>query len=98
MIENKNWNKEEAAAIAVAEESREEKWLSKGYMASIFMGDFDLSTVYPYPFQEAEDKDPANTKMRHQRYFSTTPSRAYCTTALKTAPGEAHRTCRGFSV
>ena len=56
MIENKNWNKEEAAAIAVAEESREEKWLSKGYMASIFMGDFDLSTVYPYPFQESEDK------------------------------------------
>ena len=56
MIENKNWNKEEAAAIAVAEESREEKWLSKGYMASIFMGDFDLSTVYPYPFQKTEDQ------------------------------------------
>ena len=56
MIENKNLNKEEAASIAVAESSREESWLSKSYMQSIFMGDFDITMAYPYPFQDVEDK------------------------------------------
>ena len=56
MIENKNWNKEEAASIAVAESSREESWLSKSYMQSIFMGDFDITMAYPFPFQKEDDK------------------------------------------
>ena len=34
MIENVKLEQRRVAAIAVAEESREEKWLSKGYMAS----------------------------------------------------------------
>ena len=56
MIENKNWNKQEAASIAVAESSREETWKSKSYMGSIFMGDFDVSMTFPFPEQETEDK------------------------------------------
>ncbi|MEC7988118.1 MAG: acyl-CoA dehydrogenase family protein [Myxococcota bacterium] len=56
MIENKKWNKEEAASIAVAETSREETWKSKSYMGSIFMGDFDIQMAFPFPEQAAEDK------------------------------------------
>ena len=56
MIENKNRNKEEDKSIAVAEESREADWKSKSFMASIFMGDLDVSMCYPFPDQEAEDK------------------------------------------
>ena len=57
MIENKNRNKEEDKSIAVAEESREADWKSKSFMASIFMGDLDVSMCYPFPDQEAEDKE-----------------------------------------
>ena len=55
MIENKNWNKTEAASIAAVELSRE-SWISKSYMASIFMGDFDTSLALPFPVQTPEDK------------------------------------------
>ncbi len=56
MIENKNRNKEEDKSIAVAEESREADWKSKSFMASIFMGDLDVSMCFPFPEQDAEDK------------------------------------------
>ena len=56
MIENKNRNKNEDASIAVAEESREQTWKSKSYMASIFVGDFDIDMAFPYPEQEESDR------------------------------------------
>ena len=56
MIENKNRNQEEDKSIAVAEESREANWKSKSFMASMFMGDLDVSMCFPFPDQEAEDK------------------------------------------
>jgi len=56
MIENKNRNKEEDKSIAVAEESRESDWKSKSFMASMFMGDLDVSMCYPFPQQEEGDK------------------------------------------
>lgn len=56
MIENKNRNKNEDASIAVAEESREESWKSKSYMASIFVGDFDIDMAFPYPEQDPTDR------------------------------------------
>ena len=56
MIENKNRNKNEDASIAVAEESREQTWKSKSYMASIFVGDFDIDMAFPYPEQEEADR------------------------------------------
>ena len=56
MIENKNRNQEEDKSIAVAEESREASWKSKSFMASMFMGDLDVSMCFPFPDQEAEDK------------------------------------------
>ena len=56
MIENKNRNKEEDKSIAVAEESREADWKSKSFMASIFMGDLDVSMCFPFPEQDAEDR------------------------------------------
>ena len=56
MIENKNRNKNEDASIAVAEESREESWKSKSYMASIFVGDFDIDMAFPYPEQDPSDR------------------------------------------
>ena len=56
MIENKNRNQEEDKSIAVAEESREADWKSKSFMASIFMGDLDVSMCYPFPQQEESDK------------------------------------------
>ena len=56
MIENKNRNKEEDKSIAVAEDSRESDWKSKSFMASMFMGDLDVSMCYPFPEQAPEDK------------------------------------------
>ena len=60
-IENKNRNAEEDASINVAEESRETSWKSKSYMASIFLGDFDISIPdrrgKGYPEQAAADKE-----------------------------------------
>ncbi len=56
MIENKNRSTEEDASIAVAEASRELDWKSKSFMASMFMGDCDLSMCFPFPEQDAEDK------------------------------------------
>ena len=59
-IENKNRTAQEDASINVAEESRELEWKSKSYMASIFLGDFDLSIPMRngkgYPEQEPLDK------------------------------------------
>jgi alkylation response protein AidB-like acyl-CoA dehydrogenase len=60
MIENKNWNKSEAASIAAVELSRE-SWISKSYMASIFMGDFDTSLATPFPLQSPEDRKIGDT-------------------------------------
>ena len=56
MIENKNRNQEEDKSIAVAEESREASWKSKSFMASMFMGDLDVSMCFPFPEQEPSDK------------------------------------------
>jgi len=56
MIENKNRNKAEAASVAVAEDNRELDWKSKSFMASMFMGDFDVSMCFPFPEQPADDK------------------------------------------
>ncbi len=55
MIENKNRNTAEARSIAVAEDSRETDWKSKSFMASIFMGDLDLSLTHPFPEQPEDD-------------------------------------------
>lgn len=56
MIENKNRTQEEAKSIQVAEESRELAWKSKSFMASMFMGDLDLSLAHPFPHQTEEDR------------------------------------------
>lgn len=59
-IENKNRTLEEDASINVAEESRETTWKSKSYMASIFLGDFDMSIPFRngvgFPEQDPADK------------------------------------------
>ncbi len=59
-IENKNRNAEEDASINVAEESRETSWKSKSYMASIFLGDFDITIPdrngKGFPEQDTFDK------------------------------------------
>ena len=59
-IENKNRSAAEDASISVAEESREGSWKSKSYMASFFVGDFDMSIPMRdglgFPEQDAEDK------------------------------------------
>ena len=59
-IENKNRTAEEDASINVAEESRETEWKSKSYMASIFVGDFDIDIPMRngkgYPEQQPDDK------------------------------------------
>ncbi len=56
MIENKNRNAEEDRSIQVAEESRELAWKSKSFMAAMFMGDLDMSIVFPFPLQDPEDR------------------------------------------
>ena len=56
MIENENRTKEENKSIELAEDNREVDWKSKSFMAQLFMGDLDVSMVYPFPNQEAEDK------------------------------------------
>ena len=55
MIENKNRNAEEDRSIQVAEESRELDWKSKSFVASLFMGDLDVSMVAPFPEQGPAD-------------------------------------------
>ena len=56
MIDNKNRNAEEAKSIQVAEESRELDWKSKSFMASMFMGDLDMTLAYPFPDQSEIDR------------------------------------------
>jgi alkylation response protein AidB-like acyl-CoA dehydrogenase len=56
LIDNKNRNAEEAKSIQVAEESRELDWKSKSFMASMFMGDLDMSLAYPFPEQSEIDR------------------------------------------
>lgn len=56
MIENKNRNQEEAKSIQVAEESRELDWKSKSFMASMFMGELDMTLAHPFPMQSADDR------------------------------------------
>lgn len=56
MIDNKNRNAEEAKSIQVAEESRELDWKSKSFMASMFMGDLDMTLAYPFPEQSEIDR------------------------------------------
>ena len=55
-IENKNRSAAEDESLQVAEASRDATWKSKSYMASIFLGDFDINMAYPYPEQEPQDK------------------------------------------
>ena len=55
MIENKNRTAAENASIEVAEASREIEWKSKSFMASLYMGDLDISLAAPFPFQGEED-------------------------------------------
>jgi len=55
MIDNKNRSAEEAKSIQVAEESRELDWKSKSFIASIFMGDLDMSLAHPFPEQDPLD-------------------------------------------
>jgi len=62
MIENKNRNQAEAAAVAVAEDNREMDWKSKSFMASMFMGDFDVSMCFPFPEQDPDDKAIGDAK------------------------------------
>ena len=57
MIDNKNRNAEEAKSIQVAEESRELNWKSKSFMASMFMGDLDMTLAYPFPEQSEIDRN-----------------------------------------
>jgi alkylation response protein AidB-like acyl-CoA dehydrogenase len=57
MIENKNRTQDEAKSIQVAEESRELNWKSKSFMASMFMGELDLSLASPFPLQSKEDRE-----------------------------------------
>jgi len=57
MIENKNRTQDEAKSIQVAEESRELDWKSKSFMASMFMGELDLSLALPFPLQSKEDRE-----------------------------------------
>jgi alkylation response protein AidB-like acyl-CoA dehydrogenase len=52
----KHLSEKEAESLAVAEEGREIHWKSKSFMASLFMGDFDINLAYPYPRQSEEDK------------------------------------------
>lgn len=56
MIENKNRSAEEAKSIEVAEDNREVDWKSKSFIASIFMGDLDMSMCAPFPEQDPEDR------------------------------------------
>jgi alkylation response protein AidB-like acyl-CoA dehydrogenase len=56
LIDNKNRNAEEAKSIQVAEESRELDWKSKSFMASMFMGDLDMTLAYPFPEQSEIDR------------------------------------------
>jgi alkylation response protein AidB-like acyl-CoA dehydrogenase len=56
LIDNKNRNAEEAKSIQVAEESRELDWKSKSFMASMFMGDLDMTLAYPFPDQSEIDR------------------------------------------
>jgi alkylation response protein AidB-like acyl-CoA dehydrogenase len=57
LIDNKNRNAEEAKSIQVAEESRELDWKSKSFMASMFMGDLDMTLAYPFPEQSEIDRN-----------------------------------------
>ena len=56
VIENKQRNEDEQVALEVAEASREQAWKSKSFIASIFLGELDLSLADPFPEQDPEDR------------------------------------------
>ena len=54
-IDTTQLDAEEAKSLDVAEDSRETDWKSKSFMASMFMGDLDMSIAFPYPEQDPKD-------------------------------------------
>jgi alkylation response protein AidB-like acyl-CoA dehydrogenase len=44
------------AALEVTEEARDTEYLNPSFGAQLFMGHFDPSLLYPFPFQSEEDK------------------------------------------
>ncbi len=69
MIENKNRNVEEAKSIEVAEDSRELDWKSKSFMASMFMGELDMSVAHPFPRQDPADKAEGDAVLEKIRAY-----------------------------
>jgi alkylation response protein AidB-like acyl-CoA dehydrogenase len=62
VIENKNRNAQEAVSIEVAEANREMDWKSRSFIASLFMGDLDMSLAFPFPEQDEEDRKRGDAK------------------------------------
>ncbi|MDR0786581.1 MAG: acyl-CoA dehydrogenase family protein [Gemmatimonadota bacterium] len=46
----------EAKSRAVAEDSREEEWTSPSFVQELFLGNFRLDLIHPYPAQSEADK------------------------------------------
>ncbi|OVE74137.1 DNA polymerase II [bacterium B17] len=44
------------AAMEIAEESRQQEWSARSFVAQLFMGNCDMSMIYPFPQQTEEDK------------------------------------------
>lgn len=55
-IDEKRRNRDEIESMEVAEASREHQWEKPSFVAELFMGRFRLSALYPYPYQDPEDK------------------------------------------
>lgn len=55
-IDEKNRSKEEVESLEVAEAAREEHWTQPSFVADLFMGKVQNKALFPYPFQEENDK------------------------------------------
>lgn len=56
VIDTSKMNDEKASSLNLTEEARESVWQHPSFAKSLFMGDFKLDAIFPFPEQSAEDK------------------------------------------
>jgi alkylation response protein AidB-like acyl-CoA dehydrogenase len=69
LIDTKNRHADEIAALEVAEDSREHAWAKPSFMAGLFMGRIDESSLFPFPEQPEADRKTGDALIEKCRKF-----------------------------
>ncbi|MFV0340604.1 MAG: acyl-CoA dehydrogenase family protein [Parachlamydiaceae bacterium] len=57
LTEASSGNKEMREALEVTEEARQREWLKQTFAGNLFVGNFDPSSLFPFPEQSQKDKE-----------------------------------------